>query len=93
MWFSDQVQAQTPAATLVTVPMWVYKFAMLAWALWLVVAVIRWVRWGYGELTHDGFFQGDWKAMLGLKPKTTDEAQEVGPDALLDGPDEAPTPE
>src|SRR5690606_801505 len=33
-WYQDRVSGAWPTATLVTVPLWVYRLAMLAWSLW-----------------------------------------------------------
>ncbi|EDN65325.1 hypothetical protein BGP_6668 [Beggiatoa sp. PS] len=27
--------------------MWIYRIAMLLWALWISFALIRWLRWGW----------------------------------------------
>jgi hypothetical protein len=31
----------------VSVPLWFYRLAMLAWSLWLVFALLRWIAWGW----------------------------------------------
>jgi hypothetical protein len=31
----------------ISISIWFYKAAMLAWALWLSFAVVRWVRWAW----------------------------------------------
>ncbi|MEZ5595100.1 MAG: hypothetical protein R3E84_01715 [Pseudomonadales bacterium] len=43
-WYSDQAVQTAPAPWVLSVPMWVYRGAMLAWSLWLAFALIRWVR-------------------------------------------------
>ena len=43
-WFTDQAGALPPAPWVVSLPMWVYRAAMLGWSLWLAFALIRWVR-------------------------------------------------
>jgi hypothetical protein len=45
-WFADQSSDALPTAGTVSVPMWLYRAAMLAWALWLANAVLGWLRWG-----------------------------------------------
>ena len=35
-------------------PLLVYRAAMLAWALWLALALLRWLRWGWGCFTAGG---------------------------------------
>ncbi len=46
-WYSDRVDRAAPTAWVVSAPLWAYRVLMLAWALWLALAVIRWARWGW----------------------------------------------
>ena len=43
-WFHDRVEQVLPQPAVVSVSIWFYKVAMLAWALWLSFALVRWVR-------------------------------------------------
>lgn len=45
-WYVDRVSQQTPVAGYLSVPMWVWRGLMLAWALWLVQRLLRWLPWG-----------------------------------------------
>jgi len=54
------------AATVISVPMWVYRAAMLAWSLWLAVTLIRWLRWGWESLSEGGL----WRKAPEPPPKT-----------------------
>jgi hypothetical protein len=57
-WYQDRSDGKLPAATLLSVPLGVYRLAMLFWALWLARALLRWLRWGW-----DCFAQGGlWRA-------------------------------
>jgi hypothetical protein len=58
-WFADRSADALPVATAVTVPLWVYKVAMLAWALWLANAVVGWLRDGFDAWTRGGY----WRAL------------------------------
>ena len=58
-WFSDRIADALPEARAISVPLWVYKVAMLAWALWLANAVIGWLRYGFGAWSKDGY----WRAL------------------------------
>jgi hypothetical protein len=49
-WFDDQTDAVLPSARAYSVSLWWYKAAMLAWALWLANALMRWLRWGWDAL-------------------------------------------
>jgi len=46
-WFHDRVDQALPRPAAISVSIWFYKAAMLAWALWLSFAVVRWVRWAW----------------------------------------------
>jgi hypothetical protein len=50
-WFSDRsVDGALPAVEAITLPLWIYKLALLAWALWLANALIGWLRWAWHAL-------------------------------------------
>jgi hypothetical protein len=53
-WFADSSDGPLPAAAALTLPLWLYRLAMLAWALWLATAVVGWLRWGWQCLTTGG---------------------------------------
>lgn len=53
-WFADRTAGPLPAASALTLPLLVFRLALLAWALWLAVAVVRWLRWAYACLTSGG---------------------------------------
>jgi len=38
---------------------------MLAWALWLAAALLRWLKWGWNQFSHEGC----WKRMGKKKEK------------------------
>ena len=56
-WFADRSDDVLPGATAISVPLWVYKVAMLAWAIWLANAVIGWLRFGFAAWTRDGYWR------------------------------------
>jgi hypothetical protein len=53
-WFLDRSGPTLPTAWVFSVPLLVYRGAMLAWALWIVLALLRWLRWGWGAFTTGG---------------------------------------
>ncbi len=57
LWFEDRAASLTPRATAWSLPLWTYKLLILAWALWLSLALIRWVPWTWQVLARDGFTQ------------------------------------
>jgi hypothetical protein len=46
-WYQDRSGPVLPQPGIVSVPLWVYRAAMFAWALWLGYALIGWLRWGW----------------------------------------------
>jgi hypothetical protein len=50
-WFHDRVVDQLPTPAVISVSIWFYKAAMLAWALWLSFALVRWVRSAWTAFT------------------------------------------
>ncbi len=56
-WFSDRSEAQLPQPLVVSAPMFVYRAAMLAWALWLALSIVRWLRWGFTAFSSGGFWR------------------------------------
>jgi len=51
-WFTDRSAAELPRVRLVSVPLLVYRVAMLAWALWIVLSLLSWLRWGWGSFVR-----------------------------------------
>ncbi|HWX65399.1 MAG TPA: hypothetical protein VNZ27_03125 [Rhodanobacter sp.] len=56
-WFADQSADALPGGGVFSVSLWVYKLAMLAWALWLANALIGWLRWGFDAWTRGGYWR------------------------------------
>jgi hypothetical protein len=46
-WYQDRSSSVLPRPALLSVPLWVYRAAMLAWSLWLAYALVGWLRWGW----------------------------------------------
>ncbi|WP_426687639.1 hypothetical protein [Rhodanobacter ginsengiterrae] len=55
-WFADQSADALPGAGVLSVSLWYYKLAMLAWALWLANALIGWLRWAFDAWTRGGYW-------------------------------------
>ncbi len=56
-WYQDRLDGLLPSAWVISLPLWVYRLLMLAWALWLAFALLRWLRWGWGCFSHDGVWR------------------------------------
>jgi hypothetical protein len=44
-------------ASVFTAPMWIYKSLILAWALWLSFALVRWLPWVWKCFSKEGFWR------------------------------------
>ncbi len=51
-WYQDRNLSLLPTAWVVTVPLLVYRISMLLWALWLAMALLKWLRWGWDCFTE-----------------------------------------
>jgi hypothetical protein len=58
-WFADRSSDALPQASAVSLPLWVYKVLMLAWALWLANALIGWLRDGLAAWTQGGYWRSE----------------------------------
>jgi hypothetical protein len=56
-WFADRSLSALPTATAYSVPLWIYKALILAWSLWLSLALLRWLPWTWRTFARDGFFR------------------------------------
>lgn len=57
-WFADRSPSGLPSAWVLTVPILVYRGAMLAWALWIAFALLGWLRWGWSAFATGGLWRG-----------------------------------
>ena len=77
-WILDRTDGEIGHITLYTLPVFVWRGLMLAWALWLVTRQLVWVPWGWKAFSH----QGLWKS----KPDSFDETTNA-PEPRPDTPD------
>lgn len=56
-WYQDRSSDALPAAQVLSVPLLVYRLAMLAWALWLAMKLIGWLKWGWGCFAAGGYWR------------------------------------
>jgi len=56
-WYQDRSPAQLPQAWVISAPLLVYRALMLAWALWLAFALLRWLNWGWQCFTSGGIWR------------------------------------
>lgn len=55
-WYQDRSLAALPVATLISVPLIVYRVLMLAWSLWLAVSLLNWLKWGWECFSSNGLW-------------------------------------
>jgi hypothetical protein len=56
-WYQDRANGPAPGAWMISVPLWLYRLAMLAWALWLARALVGWLRWGWQCFSEGGLWR------------------------------------
>jgi hypothetical protein len=57
LWYQDRSGPALPHAEIFSVPLMVYRSAMLAWALWLALALLGWLRWGWSAFSEGGLWR------------------------------------
>lgn len=62
-WYQDRSGPTLPVATLISVPLFVYRLLMLAWSLWLAVSLLDWLKWGWNCYAQHGL----WKKQVALQ--------------------------
>jgi hypothetical protein len=65
-WYADRVSGPTAGAWVLSVPLYIYRLLMLAWALWLASSLIGWLKWGWESFTTGGYWK---KAPLLVLPR------------------------
>jgi hypothetical protein len=56
IWYLDRTGGTLPQPWVLTTSLWVYRFAMLVWALWLVNALLGWLKWAWAQFSSDGLW-------------------------------------
>jgi hypothetical protein len=53
-WYQDRAAATLPQPWLLSLSLWFYRLAMLAWSLWVAQALVGWLRWGWQQWSAGG---------------------------------------
>lgn len=56
-WYADRVDGALPTPSIVSVPLWTFRVAMLLWSLWLAAFVVARARWVWRCLTAGGLLR------------------------------------
>lgn len=71
-WFSDRIASVLPEVTFISVPVYVFRFLMLAWSIWLAFALVKWAQWGWSNYTTQGY----WKSSLKKDDETSENSKD-----------------
>jgi hypothetical protein len=70
-WTQDRVTGALPQPWVLSVPLLAYRVLMLAWALWLAVSVLGWLKWAYQSWSRGELWRKipwRWTTTRGAKP-------------------------
>ncbi len=56
-WTQDRINDMMPQPWVVSLPKIAYNVLILIWALWLVLFLIKWLKWGWGCFVEDGIWK------------------------------------
>ena len=56
-WFVDRSGTTLPQPTVYSVPLWVYRTIMFGWALWIALALARWLRFAWRAWSTGGYWR------------------------------------
>lgn len=88
-WFADRTNSALPQASVWSLPMWVYKALILAWALWLSFALLRWLPWVWTCFSEGGLWRpGEPKPKAAEAPAAGSAAKSNADDAWGTEPSE-----
>jgi hypothetical protein len=62
-WYQDRGGPTLPEVWVCSVPLWIYRALMLAWALWLAFRLLDWLRWGWTGFSSPRFWRDDRRAV------------------------------
>jgi hypothetical protein len=80
-WYQDRNASALPRAWVISLPLYVYRGMMLAWALWLAFSLIRWLSWAWTCFIEGG----TWRKRINLR-----DVQPDGDDNQKDIPTSSP---
>ncbi|HEU4427256.1 MAG TPA: hypothetical protein VFT98_00755, partial [Myxococcota bacterium] len=56
-WYLDRAAPELPAPWVISLSIWWYRAAMLAWSMWLALALVQWARWGFAQWSVGGMLR------------------------------------
>ena len=58
-WYVDRTTSSLPRTYAFSLSIWWYRGVMLAWSMWLALALVEWARWGFARWSAGGMFRPD----------------------------------
>jgi len=80
-WEADRTFGALPQPWVFSLPLWVYRLAMLLWSLWLALRLLRWIPWGFECFTSGGA----WRRLSRPRPPKPPTPPSLAPDAKDEG--------
>ncbi len=68
-WTLDRIDSVMPRGTVFSLNIYVFKFLMLLWSLWLAFSLIRWLKWAWAGYAHGGLWKKLRPVIKGPKKK------------------------
>ena len=62
-WYVDRVSGPMPTPAMLSLPLLVWRLAMLAWSLWLVWSLLQWLPWAWRSFSDGGL----WRSTRAIK--------------------------
>jgi hypothetical protein len=66
-WYQDRSADILPGVSILSLPLFFYRLLMLAWALWLAISLLKWLKWGWECFSAGGY----WRRLELIKPGET----------------------
>ena len=57
VWYVDRTDGALPTPGTLSLPVLVWRIAMLLWSLWLVSALIKWLQWAWRCFASGGLWR------------------------------------
>ncbi|MDD5306369.1 MAG: hypothetical protein PHU25_03530 [Deltaproteobacteria bacterium] len=52
-WYVDRMALGLPEPWVLSLPLWVFRVAMLLWALWMAASLVKWMVWAWRCVSHE----------------------------------------
>ncbi|HYP99620.1 MAG TPA: hypothetical protein VER96_13190 [Polyangiaceae bacterium] len=92
-WFDDRTGPIPEQPAVLSVPMLAYRGVMLAWALWLALSLLRWLRWGWLSFSDGGFWKRAPKRAPPIPPSVPQSVLSQPADVIRPATEPSTTPE